>query len=294
MRRVLVVGDVVDDIVVRPLGVVTAASDTNAEIRVHPGGSAANVAAWLGWLGADVAFAGCAGAGASTRHGDALRRHGVDAHVAEVPTSVTATIVLVLDGDGERTMFVDRGANAALSPDQVPAALWDDVGWLHLTGYSFFDDAVRPTALRLLAEARLRRVGISVDPSSVGFLDVCGPRSFLKWTAGCDLLLANEAEGRLLTGEVDAGRAADVLTATYRAVVVTLGARGALARRADGAGWDVEAVETEVVDTTGAGDAFCAGYLAGCQRGDSPQRCLDLGARTAAMAVASVGARPSD
>ena len=113
MSRVLVVGDLVDDISVRVLDDVTAASDTNAEIRLRPGGSAGNVAAWLGHLGADVVFCGRVGADAVDRHARALTEYGVEAHVAGDP-GTTATIVLQLDREGERTMFVDRGANRGL------------------------------------------------------------------------------------------------------------------------------------------------------------------------------------
>ena len=113
LSRVLVVGDLVDDISVRVLDDVTEASDTNAEIRLRPGGSAGNVAAWLGHLGVDTVFCGRVGADAVERHVRALAGLGVEAHVAGDP-GTTATIVLQLDREGERTMFVDRGANRGL------------------------------------------------------------------------------------------------------------------------------------------------------------------------------------
>ena len=145
--RLLVVGDLVDDISVRVLDDVTEASDTNAEIRLRPGGSAGNVAAWLGRLGADAVFCGRVGADAVDRHVHALTDCGVETHVTGDPDRTTATIVLQLDREGERTMFVDRGANTGLVADDVPEEAWRDATWLHLTGYSFFDPGTRPVAL---------------------------------------------------------------------------------------------------------------------------------------------------
>ena len=100
---ILVVGDVVDDISVQPLAEVTPASDTPATIRMAPGGSAANVAAWLGSLGVPTRFVGRVGADAVERHAAALQAHGVDVRLAADPELPTATILLQLDevGDGQ-------------------------------------------------------------------------------------------------------------------------------------------------------------------------------------------------
>ncbi len=100
MTRFLVVGDVVDDIVVRPLEPVNQASDTVSEIRRTHGGSGANVAAWLGALGADVRFVGRAGADGADRHVTALSAYGVDARVSADPDLPTATLVATLDPVG--------------------------------------------------------------------------------------------------------------------------------------------------------------------------------------------------
>ncbi|MGH3425483.1 MAG: PfkB family carbohydrate kinase, partial [Nocardioidaceae bacterium] len=291
--RILVVGDVVDDIVVRPLTAVTTASDTNAEIRMHPGGSAANVAAWLGRAGAPVTFVGRAGASGAARHAAALERFGVDARVVADPRHVTGTIVLTLDGAGERTMYVDRGANVALEPSDVPAHLWDEVAWLHLTGYSLFDDDVRPTALALIRTAHGRGVGVSVDPSSVAFLRDSGVERFLGWVDGADILLPNEDEGRLLTGEDTPVAIADALAVHARTVVLTLGAAGSLVRTAAGGVHRAPPADAAVVDTTGAGDAYCAGFLAAWNDGADPAGCMRSGAQMAAEVVAGVGARPA-
>ena len=291
MTRILVVGDVVDDIVVRPLGSVNAASDTDAEIRRTAGGSAANVAAWLGHLGADARFVGRAGVEGAARHRAALTAYGVDARVTPDPDAETATIVLNLDPLGERTMFVDRAANARLSPADLPTAALDGVGWLHLTGYSFFDDAVRPAVLDLLARARAAGCGVSVDPSSAGFLERCGADAFLGWVADVDLLLPNLLEGRFLTGLQEPDAIVSALAERFPAVVLTLGAAGAVLADAGGTS-RVTAAPADVLDTTGAGDAFAAGFLSVWTTEPDASAALAAGAGAAARAISVLGARP--
>ena len=292
MSRVLVVGDLVDDISVRVLDDVTAASDTNAEIRMRPGGSAGNVAAWLGRLGTDVVFCGRVGADGLERHRLALADCGVEAHLAGDPDRTTATIVLQLDREGERTMFVDRGANRGLVAEDVPAAAWRDVTWLHLTGYSFFDPDTRPVAIELVAEARRRGARVSVDPSSVAFLRAAGAQEFLRWVEDVDLIFPNLDEARALVGSTGPQIDLDALAARFPHVVVTLGSMGA-AYLAGAERIQVTAPRVEVVDTTGAGDAFAAGFLARWVGGGTPEESLDGGRAAAETCVTHLGARPA-
>ncbi len=275
---ILVVGDVVDDIGVRPLGTINAASDTESEIRMTPGGSAANVAAWLGHLGSYARFVGKAGADGVVRHVDALTAYGVDARITADPVLPTATIVLTLDDAADRTMYVDRAANTTLRAADLPVDIWNEIEWLHLTGYSFFDAGVRPVVVELMAEARRRQIGISIDPSSLGFLEVAGRDEFLEWVVDADLLFPNDDEqafldlnGLRLEGDV----------------VVTLGPGGATFGE-----HSVPAAPAEVIDTTGAGDAFCAGFLSVWTKQRDPATALAAGAQAAAQCVAVRGARP--
>ncbi|MGH1564005.1 carbohydrate kinase family protein [Mumia sp. DW29H23] len=292
MARILVVGDVVDDLIVRPLTAVTPASDTPAIIRRRDGGSAANVAAWLGWLGADVMFVGRAGADGARRHAEALERFGVQARIAADGEHDTATIVITLDGGGERTMYVDRGANSALSTKDVPLSAWKDVRWVHLTGYSFFDPVTRPVAQELVVRARDRGAVVSVDPGSVAFLREVGVDQFVRWTAGVDVVLPNVDELRCMTGVDDTDRAVLELSRWYPTVVATLGPAGAVQMTPDGFLVRQRAEAAEVEDLTGAGDAFAAGFLAASADGLDAQHALRRGAETAAVAVARTGARP--
>lgn len=283
MTRILVVGDVVDDVVVRPLGDVTRASDTDAEIRRSDGGSAANVAAWLGHLGADVRFVGRAGVDGARRHAASLAAYGVDARISADPDLPTATLVALLDPTAERTMYVDRAANATLSAADLGDDVLDGVGWVHVTGYSLFDDGVRPIVLDLVSRARDRGCRWSVDPSSVAFLAACP--DFLAWIADADLLLPNEDEARELTGLSPTEATASL---PFPEVVVKLGADGALSS----AGSRVTAAPVSPVDTTGAGDAFAAGFLRVRVEGGNTDEALASGAAAGARAVTKLGARP--
>lgn len=293
---VLVVGDVVDDISVRPLGEVTPASDTPATIRMAPGGSAANVAAWLGSLGVATRFVGRVGADAVERHAAALRLHGVDTRLAADPELPTATILLQLDEVGERTMFVDRGANTRLRSADVPDEVWDGVTWLHLTGYSFFDEGTRSTALGLVAQARARGAGVSIDPSTVSFLRACGGPVFLDWVDGADLAFPNIDEARVLVDARGPQIDLDALARRFGGVVVTLGSMGAaFLGTIDGTEVreQLTAPRTAVVDTTGAGDAFAAGFLSVWVHRQDPVGALEAGRSAAERCIAALGARPA-
>ncbi|MBC7633760.1 carbohydrate kinase family protein [Aeromicrobium sp.] len=288
---ILVVGDVVDDIGVRPLGAVNPASDTISEIRMTPGGSAANVAAWLGHLGAQVRFVGRCGADAVDRHTAALVQHGVDARISGDPLLPTATIVLTLDAVADRTMYVDRAANTSLTEADVPGDVWDDVTWLHVTGYSFFDDGVRPLVLDLVAEAHRRNVFTSIDPSSLGFLEAVGRDAFRSWIDGIDVIFPNLDEGAYLAGAERPDDIADELSLEVVHVVLTCGADGVFYRGPTGH-MAAPAAVVDVVDTTGAGDAFCAGFLNGLARTHTVEASLTGGLVAAARCVALRGARP--
>ena len=133
---------------------------------------------------------------------------------------------------------------------------------------------------------------VSVDPSSAAPLAELGAARFLSMTRGVDLLLANRDEAAVLAGTSDPHLAAQQLGDTYREVVVKLGADGAMWQQGFiGASAPAER-GVDVVDTTGAGDAFAAGFLATWLLHPEPETALAAGCRLAARAVSKVGARP--
>jgi sugar/nucleoside kinase (ribokinase family) len=295
--RVLVIGDVINDILVETAGPVVEGQDNQASIRVRPGGSAANQAAWMGHLGLDVVFAGRAGEADAELHRAELARFGVDARLAADESVGTGMIVVLVGADGERTMITDRGANLRLAASDVPFGLLDGAALLHLTGHTLVDPGSRPVVLDLIAEAGRRGVPFSVDPGSSAFLAGLEPGEFVRWTGGAAVCFPNRDEASVLAGETDPAEMAISLSAHYGAVAVKLGADGAVLA-ASGAATRrhpperFPALPAVVQDTTGAGDAFCAGFLAAWLRGGSMGDAVRAGTRTAARAVATLGGRP--
>jgi sugar/nucleoside kinase (ribokinase family) len=132
----------------------------------------------------------------------------------------------------------------------------------------------------------------SIDPSAVPMLEDVGPEHFLAWTRDADLCFPNLEEGRLLGGTEDQERIVESLLDYYPAVVLKLGAGGALYADADGRRSHAPAAPARAIDTTGAGDALCAGFLAAWLAGAAPEEALRQGVYLAAHAVERVGARP--
>ncbi len=292
-QQVLIIGDVIDDLVVRPQGPVQRGTDTPSVIEPSPGGSGANQAAWVAACGGRVRFVGRVGAPDLSRHRAVLEAAGVEPRLVADPVRPTGRIVLLVDpDDGERTMFTDRGANLGLGDDPLSDALLDDVAVLHLSGYTLFEPRVAEAVLDLVSRARRREISISVDPASRGFLEAFGPERFLATIGVVDHLFPNLDEGRILTGETDPEEIVAGLLEHAVTVALTLGAEGVLiADRSGELRWTA-APPVEVVDTTGAGDAFCGAYLAGWATGDRGDTLATAAVAAAARAVMELGGRP--
>jgi ribokinase len=292
--RIVVLGDLMTDVVALASGPMARGSDTRARVRVRGGGSAANTAAWLAAARVPVAYVGRAGDDLLGRAAVAELRHlGVDVHVALDPARPTGACVVVVTPDGERSMFPDAGANAGLAPEHLPAQLFAAGHHLHLSGYALLTEGSRAAALAALDLARAAGMTVSVDPASVNPLRTVGVEQVLGWLDGVDLLLANEDEACLLAGLADPLAAGRALTERFPEVVVKLGGDGAAwCGRDAGAPVVVPAVRVDVVDTTGAGDAFAAGFLPADLAGDAPADALAAGCAVAARVVAQAGARP--
>jgi sugar/nucleoside kinase (ribokinase family) len=283
--RMIVFGDLMVDVVARVGGPLARGSDTPAGIAVLGGGSGANVAAWTASLGAPVVFVCRIGDDERGRIAvDDLYGAGVEVHTTVDPELPTGTCIVLVEPNGERTMVPDAGANDA--PFELPEDLLSAGDHLHLTGYTLLRAGPRPAGLDAIARAHREGMTVSVDPSSWALL---APGAI----PPVDLLIPNEDEVATLAGEADAERAARALAGrSAPEIVVKLGAEGAL--WTDGSEVvRVPAEPAEVVDTTGAGDAFAAGLLTARLAGAGPREALEAGCRAGAQAVTRVGARPS-
>lgn len=300
----VVVGDVMVDTLARIDTPIEWGLDQRAHITRQVGGQAANTSAWLAWLNTSVNLVACHG---DDTEGEWVRRSleeiGVRAQFATVP-GATGTCVVVVDADGHRTMFSDPGANAHIA--RFADARWltaltdaGDPTHVHLSGYLL--DRAPGLASGLLAQARASsaRVSTSLDVAAIDPTD--DHRADLRNAcAYLDVLIATSDEVAALTRSdspmegtegqlIDACRRELAFSGT---LVLKRGARGAVvdhghSRHAS------PAVAANVVDTTGAGDAFSAGFLA-AWTSDREGLAAALGSAlgTASKAITRLGAGP--
>lgn len=203
----------------------------------------------------------------------------------------TGTIVILVDGD-KRSMLTERGANAALDPDSVSDAILNGASALHFTGYSLFGKSETVGFTRLIKRAKARGLHVSVDAGSAGFMADFGAKRFLSAIAGADLLFPSLDEGRELTGLDDPTAIAEKLAKSFPLVVLTLGSAGVIVAT-KGDSLLVEVVPANTVDPTGAGDAFCAGFLNEWIVSWDSRAAAQAGAKLAARAVGIIGGRPA-
>src|SRR5215469_15818661 len=294
MTRIVVVGDLMTDTVAHAHLPLARGSDTPATVTMHGGGSGANIAAWLAVDGAEVAFVGRRGADIAGRNRDMeLMGYGVDARLVMDPERPTGTCVVMVTHKGERTMLSDPGANAALAPDDLPHDLFVPGAHLHVSGYTLLSEGARSAALAALDFSRRVGMSASVDGASSAPLERAGAEPFLELSSQAVLLFVNIAQAKVLTGREDPEQAARVLTAWYPQVVTKLGAEGALFYAIGRPPVQVPPPPVErVIDGTGAGDAFIAGFLPAWLDKKPPNEALGSGCRLAAHALNLIGARP--
>jgi ribokinase len=267
-------GDLLLDVIVRLEQPLEPGTDAAALTRTGAGGQAANVAAWAAALGAEARFVGKRGddpAGALAA--GELARHGVSVF-GPVALGRNGVVVSIVGDEGERAMASDRGVAPTLSADELEPAWFEGATHLHLSGYSLMASPIDLAAARAAELVRAGGGTVSIDLASRRVIADFGQARLRGVLAdlGPELVFANERE----RAEVGPGAAPD---ATW---VLKRGAAGAAVEH-DGRRSEFPAVPADVVDTTGAGDAFAAGYLVGG---------VELALETAARAVSSLGATP--
>jgi sugar/nucleoside kinase (ribokinase family) len=290
--KVLVVGDVMTDVIVVPEGPIVKGSDRRAKVRSRPGGSGANQAVWLGAMGADVVFAARVGAAEKAAHEAYFRQCGVKPLLIGDAAQPSGVLVTLVDPDGERSFLTDRGANLHLCPADLPTSLLDGIGMVVVSGYSFFAPGPRAAVQGLFAQAQARRIAIAIDPASVGFLAEVGESQFLSWVSGADFIFANESEAEALTGQTDREAQMRALGQHFTTVLLKRGGAGAAIGGAAGTRIALPAPKVEVVDSTGAGDAFAAGFIAAHLAGADETTALARAIASGAKAVQSIGGQP--
>jgi sugar/nucleoside kinase (ribokinase family) len=275
------VGDLVEDIVVWPQAAARYATDNPAAVHRGRGGSAANVAVFAAGL-VPARFIGCVGDDPAADWLTAeVAGHGVDVRVQR--RGRTGTIVVLVDAAGERTMYPDRAAAAELAA--VPPAWLESAAVLHAPSYCFAAEPAASAVTQLVADARQAGVPVSLDASSTGMIEDYGLPAYRRLIGALrpDVFFANAREARLLGagGPLFAG----ILT------VVKDGARSATVTPPGGPPRAVPVPPAPLVrDSTGAGDAFAAGFLAAWLRGAGPEDAAAAGHRLARSVLLSPGA----
>ncbi len=281
------------DVLVRPVEEIPEGQGGQLveEIRITAAGSAGGAAITLAKLGAEVRSAGAVGRDAV---GDMLvsllERDGVDTTLLMRREDVqTSASVLPIRPSGERPAFHVVGANAAYGPDDAPWEAISEASHLHLGGPEFMGGEA---AARILGHARQHGVVTSADVLAPG------DSGLLEWIAPAlpelDYLLPNDEQVLAFTGADDLEQGARALVERgVGCVVATRGREGAVIIDSEGSE-AVPAFDVEVVDTTGCGDAFSAGFLRGLALGRGRAEAASLGCAAAALVAQGLGSDHGD
>jgi sugar/nucleoside kinase (ribokinase family) len=277
------VGDLLDDVVVWLGGPIGRGTDTPAQAFHRRGGSAANVAAFTAGQGRRARFVGHVG---DDPLGDRLLGElaGDGVELCVHRGGRTGTVVVLVEPGGERTMLTDRGSATDLA--RVPESALDDVAVLHLTSYALVVEPVATTAMDLAVRAQAGGVTVSLDASSVRLLHDLSRAGFERLLAELrpDVLLANGAEAAFLG-------LPERLPGGVGLAVVKRGGESTLVVRKEGPPSEVPVPAVEAVsDSTGAGDAFAAGFLGALTDGADAVAAVVAGHELAAAVLGQPGA----
>jgi len=276
--RIATLGDVMLDVIVRLDEPLAPGGDVRAATRASAGGQAANVAAWAVSLGAE---ARCIAKRGDDATGELVARElaarGVEL-VGPVVAGATGVVVSIVGADGERSLASDRGVAPSLEPSELDAG-WLDCDVVHVSGYALLREPVSDAARLAATIARDRGARVSVDVAAWTEIRAFGPVRFRELidVVAPDVLFATEAEWEMLGGAYLSAPTGVIKRGPRGVTIVTEDAR-----------LDLSPIDAEVVDTTGAGDAFAAGFLLGGSLEDAARRGLDAAARC----VATVGSLP--
>lgn len=291
MTKILCIGDAMIDVIVQMKSPINLNSDTLAEISMHGGGAAANTATWLAHLGVTTSFVGRIGADISgANFHSELTTFGVQHENPPLEGAKTGTVVVLVDQSGNRTMFPDAGANSGLSTSDLPNLV--GVDGVFLSGYSLFNSKSSDGVLGIIKAIKELAIPIFFDVASEGTMSAFGRERAISLTKGFDGLFMNESEAVYITGFTNQQEQFLSLKDFAPLIVIKRGAKGAIAKFKGGEPISRPAREAKVIDTTGAGDAFAAGFLASWLISKDLDGAISDALDVAAQCVATIGARP--
>jgi sugar/nucleoside kinase (ribokinase family) len=293
---VVVVGDLLLDVVVAPERNLVASTDVPGRVSLRQGGSAATTARWIARLGGRAVFVTAVGRDAPGRALlEEMRADGVAMHALRPMGRRTGRIAVVLSPGGERSFVADRSAADALGPGDLRSSWFARTDLLHLPIYSLVGEPVGSAGRRSVELARASKALVSVDLAST--LPMLGDGRRAAWErlsrTAPDILFATLAEAQGLLG----GGSVERLLELASVAVVKRGAKGATvlarARSADSGRvrFEVATKPIEAADTTGAGDAFDAGFLVSWLRARQDGTPVAVALQRAALAGHRAAAR---
>jgi ribokinase len=269
--RVVVLGDLMVDVVLAPVRPLEVGTDVPGHVSLRQGGSAATTARWLARLGVRTTLICAVGRDSEGRAlTSALRDDGVRLRATRVAGERTGRIGVLVSPGGERSFVADRAAADRLAPADLGAGAFA-VDLVHLPAYSLLGEPLGLAGRRAIELARAAGALVSLDLSSVGPLLEDGRSAALRLVrdAAPDVIFATTIEAEAIVGRHGIEAIGDLAPLA----VVKRGRAGAtvFARSGDGRiAFDVATTPLDAADTTGAGDAFDAGFLAawlGVERG---------------------------
>lgn len=265
--------------------------DTRARISSQGGGAAANVATWLAYLGEDVYLVSRVGDdfNGAALHAE-LDQYGVKHSNQRVAGEKSGTVIVLVNDDGERTMFPDSASNSGLSSDDLPK--FDGYSAAYVSGYALINPQSRENVQAMIETLKSADMKIILDPGTVGALRNVPFAYINKWISLADILILNEEEALFISQEEDTAGALMRLAESCPLVVVKKGSRGAVAIYDQVMISDVPTTSVDVIDTTGAGDSFAAGFLSQWFKSADLEASINNGALQARRCIETVGARP--
>jgi sugar/nucleoside kinase (ribokinase family) len=285
----LVVGEINPDLILRGPDVAPEfgqAEKLVEEAKLTIGSSSAIMACGAARLGLRTAFVGVVGDDEFGRFMlRAMDKRGIDTSCCVVDPALSTGMSVILSQPHDRAILTHAGAIGALRADQVDRQMLGRARHLHVGSY-FLLDALRPGLPSLYAEAHEAGLTTSLDTN----WDPSGT-----WDGGlsqllphCDVFIPNEAEARFIARKESLDDALDVLAAQVSTIAVKLGAVGGLARQREQT-VRAPALPVQVIDTTGAGDSFDAGFLYGYLHDWSPERSLRLACACGSLSTRTAG-----
>ena len=265
-------------------------NDTRTIISTHGGGAGGNVASWLAVLGNEVTMVGRIGNDAA---GSAITAEfdGLGISYGEIVKEglQTGVVVCLVDPSGERTMLADNGANAGLTVSDLPAL--NGVDAIYLTGYAPLAPLSRAGVLEMVRTINANQIPIVFDPATVGGMQGVPVEEILSWCALMDTVIMNEEEAIYLSGLSDLESALNFFVELTPRAIIKRGSAGAIGLERGGQIVSVAAKTSAVVDTTGAGDAFAAGFIDAFTGRRDFSYAIERASAVAGHCVAIVGAR---